>query len=95
MKKYDMGQASRHGLKELSTRANGLTDKRMEGVSFGMQMGIFTMAIGKVTRPVGMGNITTLTVRNLKEIGRTIDKMDLELRFKWMGASTRVGLKKE
>ena len=67
----------------------------MEGVSFGMQMGIFTMATGKAIRPVGMGNITTLTVRNLKEIGRTIDKMDLELRFKWMGASTRVGSKKE
>lgn len=90
-----MDLASKLGLMGLSMKVNGLMDKQMAEANFGIQMETFMMAIGRMIKQVGMDNITIQTELNLKETGKTINKMDLVLRFKLMEVNMKVALKKE
>lgn len=89
-----MGQVSKFGLMGQNMKVNGNITKQMEEANFGMLMVMFTKEIGKMIRQMAMEFTFTLTEPNMKDSGRTICKMDMELNHGLMEVNTQEGTKK-
>lgn len=78
----------------LATKAIGARIKLMERENSGMLTAIFMKAIGRMTKQMATVCMFMLTEQDMRATGRTIFKMEVELRLGQMAANTKESTKK-
>jgi hypothetical protein len=84
-----------NGLMDRDMRVTGLTIRLTVLASFTMQMEMFTKESGQTIKQMEKEHTHMLMVLNIKEIGRMISSMAMELRLGLMVLFMRVNILKE